>query len=151
MSLLVVPALAAVQPVEQIRRVTPLGHPSADLGLVESRLIFPAGARWETDPDAGPLTLTVESGKVGVFLGGGLARIERDVSPLQETGFHRLEPGRMAVLWPGDTLVVIRGHQLRVDNDDDHMATAAVSRMLRAPLQIVTDRLTGTQARSRAR
>jgi hypothetical protein len=146
-SLLAVPALAAVQPVEQILRVTDIGHHSADLGLVESRLIFPPGARWKTDPEAGPLTLTVESGKVGVFLGGGLARIERDANPLQAARFHPLEPGQMTMLGPGDTLVVIRGEQLHVDNDDDRMATAAVSRILRAPLPIVTVGLTETQAR----
>jgi hypothetical protein len=150
-SLLAVPALAAVQPVEQILRVTDIGHHSADLGLVESRLIFPPGARWKTDPEAGPLTLTVESGAVGVVLGGGLARIERRVSPLQEAGFQRLEPGQMTVLSSGDTLVVVRGYQLHVDNDNEIMAATGVSRIVLGPLPIVTDRLTGTQARSRAR
>jgi hypothetical protein len=146
--LLGVPALAAVQPVEQIVRVTSVGPPAADLGLVESRLIFPPGARWEIDPDAGPLTLTVESGTVGVILGGGLARIERHVSPLQEVGFQRLGPGQMTVLSPGDTLVVVRGYQLHVDNDGESMAVTDVSRIVLGPLPIVRDRLTGTQARS---
>jgi hypothetical protein len=149
--LLGVPALAASSPVEQIVRVTSVGPPAADLGLVESRLIFPPGARWESDPDAGPLTLTVESGAVGVVLGGGLARIERRVSPLQEAGFQRLEPGQMTVLSSGDTLVVVRGYQLHVDNDNEIMAATGVSRIVLGPLPIVTDRLTGTQARSRAR
>lgn len=131
-------AIAASQPLEQILHVTQAGRPQSGLSLVESRLTFSPGDRWETDPEAGPLTITVESGKVGVVLGGGLARIERHVSPLQDARFHRLEPGRMAILWPGDTLVVIRGYHLRVDNDEDVVAAAMVSRVLRAPLPAVT-------------
>lgn len=138
LNLLAVPALAALQPVEQIVRVTSVGHAASGLGVVESRLIFPPGARWETDPEAGPLTLTVETGKVGVVLGGGLARIERQVNPLQEDRIHRLEPDQMAFLWPGDTLVVVRGYHLRVDNDEDTVATTAVSRVVRAPLPVLT-------------
>ena len=134
LSLLAVPALAAVQPVEQILRVTRVGHPSAGLGIVESRLIFPPGTRWETDPEAGPLTLTVETGKVGVVLSGGQARIVRHVNPLQAGRVHRLDPEQMAFLWPGDELVVVRGYGLRVDNDEDALATAKVSRVAREPL-----------------
>ena len=76
-------AMAATAPVEQILRITRLSPAPDDLALIESRLIFPAGARWEIDPDAGPLTLVVESGELDVVLGGGLARIERQQSPLQ--------------------------------------------------------------------
>lgn len=136
-SLLAVPALAALQPVEQILRVTRAGHPSAGLGVVDSRLIFPPGARWEIDPEAGPLTLSIETGKVGVVLGGGQARIVRQPNPLQEGRVHRLEPEQMAFLWPGDELVIVRGYDLRVDNDDDIVAVTAVSRFVRAPFPIV--------------
>jgi hypothetical protein len=128
-------AVSAVSsPVELIQRVTHLNHPSADLGLVESRLIFPPGARWDVDPEAGPLTLTVEHGTVGVVLGDGLARIERHVSPLQEARIHRLDPNQMAFLWPGDRLVVVDGYRLRVDNDDAAIAAAMASRIVQAPL-----------------
>ncbi|MGH2615690.1 MAG: hypothetical protein ACRDJC_10660, partial [Thermomicrobiales bacterium] len=66
---------------------------------------------------------------VGIFLGGGLARIERQQSPLQDKRFQRLEPGRMAFLSPGDKLVVIRGYELRVENDEDIVVAIAVSRL----------------------
>jgi hypothetical protein len=126
-------AMAATAPVEQILHITRLSPAPNDLALIESRLIFPAGARWEIDPDAGPLTLAVESGKVGIVLGGGLARIERQQTPLQAAQFQRLDPGRTATLLPGNKLVVVRGYQLRVDNDDDAIAAITVSRLGRAP------------------
>lgn len=133
-SLLALPVLAAVQPMEEILRVTRVGHPSAGLGMVDSRLTFPSGSRWDMDSENGPLTLTVETGKIGVVLGGGLARIERQVNPLQEGSIHRLEPAQMAYLWPGDTLTIVRGYGLRVDNDELFTAVAMVSRLLREPL-----------------
>jgi hypothetical protein len=34
----------------------------------------------------------------------------------------------------GNTLVVVRGYQQRVDNDEDTVAAAAISRLVRAPL-----------------
>lgn len=40
----------------------------------------------------------------------------------------------MAFLWPGDELIVVRGYGLRVDNDENGVATAAVSRFVREPL-----------------
>jgi hypothetical protein len=138
MGLLAVPAIAALQPVEQILRVAKVGHPSAGLGIVESRLIFPPGARWEIDPEAGPVTMTVETGKIGVVLGGGQARVVRHVNPLQERRIHPLQPEQMTFLWPGDQLVVVRGYGLRVDNDDDAPAMAHVSRVVREPLPVLS-------------
>lgn len=136
-SLLALPVLATVQPTEEILRVTRVGNPSAGLGMVDSRLTFPPGARWDMDSENGPLTLTVETGKIGVVLGGGLARIERQVNPLQEGRIHRLEPAQMAYLWPGDTLTIVRGYGLRVDNDELFAAVTEVSRLLREPLPTV--------------
>ena len=81
-SVLTMPALATLQPVEHILRITTVGHPSAGPGVVESHLMFPPGSRWHIDPDAGPLTLSIESGKVGVILSGGQARVVRQVNPL---------------------------------------------------------------------
>jgi hypothetical protein len=132
--LVAVPTLATLQPVEQILYVGRVGHPSAGLGMVTSRLTFPSGARWDMDSENGPLTLTVSSGKIGVVLGGGLARIKRQENPLQQVRIHRLEPAQMAYLWPGDTLTIVRGYGLRVDNDDFFTAVARVSRLLREPL-----------------
>jgi hypothetical protein len=130
-------AMAATVPVEQILHFIWLGPVPNERVLIESRLIFPSGAHWEVDPDAGPLKLAVESGELGVVLGGGLARIERHLSPLQPAQFHRLEPGQMASLRPGDALFVIDGYQLRVDNDDDSLAAAVVSRVIHGPLPFV--------------
>ena len=39
----------------------------------------------------------------------------------------------MTVLWPGDELVVVRDYELRVDNDDYAVATAAVARVVSEP------------------
>jgi hypothetical protein len=133
------PTLATLQPIEQILRVARYGHPEAGLGQIESRLIFPPGARWEVDPEAGPLTLEVEFGKVGVVLGGGQARIVRYANPLQEIRIHRLQPEQMAYLWPGDKLTVVRGYGVRVDNDDHAPAMALVSRVVREPLPVLSN------------
>jgi hypothetical protein len=99
------------------------------LQLVTTRLIVPAQTHWETDPDAGPLTLTVETGALLVQLGGGLARIERLSSPLAAESIGPLLPGQPAELRPGDRLVVVRGFALTVTNDEQAPATAIVVRL----------------------
>jgi hypothetical protein len=69
-------------------------------------------------------------------LGGGLARSERQQSLLRAAQLRRLDPSQTATSMPGNTLVVVRGYQLRVDNDEDTVA-AAISWIVRAPLPTV--------------
>jgi hypothetical protein len=107
------------------------------LHQVTSRLTVPAQTYWETDPDAGPLTLTVETGSLSVELEGGLARVERVSNPLTGERIGPLPPGQAAVLSPGDRLVVVRGFQLTATNDEQVPATAVVVR-LRQPSDIST-------------
>ena len=131
-----VPAvLAAPVATEVIVDVTRIARSSDVLTIVESRLTVPPGARWETDPDAGPLTITVETGKMAVFLGGGSARLERLPDPLLGARITPFQLGRLTLLWPGDRLVVVRGFQVVAENDEDQTAVARVSRLSRTPLR----------------
>ena len=102
-----------------------------------TRLIVPPQAVWETDPDAGPLTLRVETGVLGVMLAGGSARIEHHANPLMDElivdQMSPLPPGRTVLLKPGDRLVIVRGFQLTVTNAEDAPASAIVSRLRRVP------------------
>lgn len=109
-----------------------VGRPPDILTMVTTHLTVPSRAHWETDPDAGPLTLTVETGTLSVRLGGGLARIERRVNPLTGERFSPLPPGQPVVLGAGDRLVVVRGFQLTVTNDEQTPATAIVVRLRQA-------------------
>lgn len=95
---------------------------------------MPPGSLWETDPDAGPLTLTVAGGALEVVLDGGSARLERPGTVL--TGEHKgpLQPGRATVLAIGDRLVVVRGFHLTVGNDHEAAATAIITRHHKGPL-----------------
>src|SRR3954462_4282465 len=79
---LVTGGLAAPISSEDIISVQAVRQQPDALQLLATRLMVPAQARWETDPDAGPLTFTVETGVLSVQLGGGLARIERRSNPL---------------------------------------------------------------------
>jgi hypothetical protein len=106
------------------------------LQLVTTRLTVPTQATWETDPDAGPLTFTVESGVLTVQLGGGLARIERPSNPLVAEISGPMMPGQPAVLRPGDRLVVVRGFELTVANDEQAPATAIVVRLRQPPADL---------------
>jgi hypothetical protein len=99
---------------------------------VTTLLTVPAQAHWETDPDAGPLSLTVETGALGVNLGGGLARIERRPDPLLGGDIGPVRPGRQVVLRPGDRLVIVHGFQLTAINDTEEPARAIVVRLRHA-------------------
>jgi len=102
-------------------------HPDV-LEIVHSRITVPPEAMWQTDPDLGPLSLSVEIGALTVFLGGGAARIEREENPLVFEQIGPLTPGRAAVLGRGDRLIVIRGFDLQVSNNGNVTASALVSR-----------------------
>ncbi len=106
-------------------------HPDV-LETVHSRITLPPESVWQTDPDLGPLSLSVEKGALTVLLGGGSARIEREENPLTFERIGPLIPGRAAVLGRGDRLVVIRGFDLQVSNDGNVMASALVSRQRNA-------------------
>ena len=116
---------------EEVISVQRVGRHLDVLNVVTTHLSVPAQAQWETDPDAGPMTFTVEAGTFGVTLGGGSARIERRTDPLQGGHIGPLQPGRETVLWPGDRLVIVRGFQLVVTNDEDEPAAAVVMRHVR--------------------
>jgi hypothetical protein len=109
-----------------------VGRPPNNFIMVTTHLTVPSQAYWETDPDAGPLTLTVVTGTLSVRLGGGLARIERRVNPLTGEHFSPLPPGQPVVLGAGDRLVVVRGFQLTVTNIEQTPATAIVVRLRQA-------------------
>jgi hypothetical protein len=129
MALATVPAVMAAGATEEVISVQRVGRHQDVLTLVTTRLTVPAQAHWATDPDAGPMTFTVDSGVLGVMLGGGSARIERRMDPLQGGHIGPLRPGRQTILGPGDRLVVVRGFQLVVTNDEDEPASAIVSRL----------------------
>lgn len=138
MSLLAVPAgQAAPVSRQEVLSVQSLGrHPDTFYAMV-TRLTVPPQSTWATDPDDGPLTLRVETGMLGVRLGGGSARLERYANPLLEASrgevqITPLTPGQVTVLRPGDRLVIVRGFQLTVTNDTEGPATAIVSRMQHA-------------------
>jgi hypothetical protein len=131
---LVPSGLAASNASEDVISIQFVSRPPDILQEVTTRLIVPAQAHWETDPDAGPLTFTVETGALSVQLGGGLARIERRSNLLIGEHISPLSPGRAAVLSPGDRLVVVRGFQLAVTNDGQMPATAIVVRLRQAPV-----------------
>ena len=131
-ALATVPAvLADAVATEEVISVQRVGRHQDFLNVVTMRLSVPAHAQWQTDPDAGPMTFTVETGALGVMLGGGSARIERRTDPLQGGHIGPLQPGRQTVLWPGDRLVIVRGFQLVVTNDEDQPASAIVMRHVR--------------------
>ena len=119
-------ASTATEAIISIQRVN--GHPDV-LDLVTTSLAVPAQSQWETDPDAGPLSLTVTAGELEVRLGGGLARIERQSTLLMGERIGPLSPGRTVTLWRGDRLVVVRGFQLTVTNDNDAPASVIVVRL----------------------
>jgi len=128
MGLAAVPGvIAASDATEAVISVQRVGRPQDVLNLVTTQLSVPAQAEWATDPDPGPMTFTVETGALGVMLGGGSARIERRMDPLQGGHIGPLQPGRQTVLWPGDRLVIVRGFQLEVTNDEDEAASAIVT------------------------
>ena len=77
MSIGTAPAHADPVATETILGITRIGRPADGLAIVNARVDLPAGARWTTDPDAGPLWLTVADGSLEIELGGGLGRIER--------------------------------------------------------------------------
>ena len=128
----VIASSGATEEVLSILRVDHRSRPRV-LNAVTTRLTVPAHARWETDPDAGPLTLTVETGALGVTLGGGSARVERRPDPLLGDHISPLSVDQQSILWPGDRLVIVRGFQLTVTNDHDEPASAIVSRLRLAP------------------
>jgi hypothetical protein len=132
MALATMPAVMAAQvATEDVINVQRVGRHSDVLNVVTTHLSIPAQARWETDPDAGPLTFTVETGALGVMLGGGSARIERRPDPLQGGHIGPLQPGRQTVLWPGDRLVIVRGFRLMVTNDQNEPGSALVTQYVR--------------------
>jgi hypothetical protein len=127
----VIAAPAATEGVISIQRV---GRPPGVSSVMVTRLVVPPQTVWETDPDAGPLTLTVEKGRLGVTLGGGSARIERQSNILMDEQFldeqiTPLPPGLTATLRSGDRLVIVRGFQLTVTNDQDVPSSAIMVRV----------------------
>lgn len=96
--------------------------------ITNSRLTVPPGAEWATALGSGPLALTVESGRIRVVLDGGLARIERRPQPLVAGFIRPLETGSRTALLSGDQLVIDRGVELHVTNDDDVGAVAMLLR-----------------------
>jgi hypothetical protein len=122
---------------EDVISIRAVSHQPGVLHQVTSRLTVPAQTYWETDPDAGPLTLMVETGALSVELEGGLARIERGSNPLTGERIGPLPPDQAVVLSPGDRLVVVRGFQLTVTNDEQVPATAIVVRQ-RQPSDVST-------------
>jgi hypothetical protein len=132
MALATVPAvMAAADATEDVIGVQRVGRHQDVLNVVTTRLSVPAHAQWQTDPDAGPMTFTVETGAVGVMLDGGSARIERRTDLLLGGHIGPLQPGRETVLGPGDRLVIVRGFQLMVTNDEETPVTAIVMRYMR--------------------
>ena len=131
-ALAAVPAVFAAPVVtEKVISVQRVGRHQDVLNVVTTRLSVPAYAQWQTDPDAGPMTFTVETGVLGVLLGGGSARIERRTDLLQGGHIGPLQPGRETVLGPGDRLVIVRGFQLVVTNDEEKPASAIVMQSVR--------------------
>jgi hypothetical protein len=126
-----VPAvLAASGATEEILSIQRLNRDPDGRSIVTTRLTVPAQTRWVTDPDAGPLTFTVQTGALAVMLGGGSARIDRQSTPLMGQQIGPLQPGRTAVLRPSDRLIIVRGFDLTVTNDGDGQANAIVSRLV---------------------
>ena len=125
-------AMAAQIATEAVISVERVGGHRDLRQVVTTRLSVPAHAQWQTDPDAGPMSVTVESGTLGVLLGGGSARIERRPDPLLGGHIGPLPPGHEVTLGSGDRLVIVRGFQLVVTNDADEPASAIVSRLRQA-------------------
>jgi hypothetical protein len=128
-------APGATENVISILRIDQRPH-APDLNVVTTRLTVPPQAQWETNPDAGPLTVTVETGALGVMLGDGSARVERRPDPLLGGHISPVSLDERTVLWPGDRLVIVRGFELTVTNDEDEPASAIVSRLRQAPTPI---------------
>jgi hypothetical protein len=121
--------LAAPTAMEEVIGVRRVHRQAVLLTVVFSRVTIPVGAVWETDPDAGPLSLTVQMGELGILLDGGSARIERRPNPLTGGQIGPLRPGQLVRLGPGDRLVVVRGFHLTLANDGSETAIAIVSRL----------------------
>ncbi len=134
LGLMAAPAvIAAPSATEEVISVHSAGRQPDVLDTIVTRLTVPPQAVWETDPAAGPLSLRVETGVLGVMLGGGSARIERQANPLMAEQLDEqimpLPPGRTALLRAGDRLVIVRGFQLTVTNDEERPAIAIVRRL----------------------
>ena len=138
LGLMAAPAvIAAPVATEEAIRAQRIGRQPGSSNALMTRLTLPPQAVWETDPDAGPLTLRVETGVLGVMLAGGSARVEHHANPLMDElivdQMSPLPPGRTVLLKPGDRLVIVRGFQLTVTNAEETPASAIVSRLRRAP------------------
>ena len=133
MSIGTAPAHAAPVATETILGITRIGRPADGLAIVNARVDLPAGARWTTDPDAGPLWLTVADGSLEIELGGGLGRIERKPDLFLGGRITPLEPGRVVALDPGDRVVVVDGFQLTAFNDGAASAVAFVRSVRQTP------------------
>ena len=135
--------LAAAVVTQDVISVQRVGRSPDVRHVMATRLTVPPQAVWETDPDAGPLTLTVETGVLGVRLGGGSARLEQHANilldePTMAEQITPLPPGHLAALRPGDRLVIVRGFQLTVTNDEGEPATA-ILRRLQQPAVLTAD------------
>jgi hypothetical protein len=117
---------------ETVLLIEPVGPPQRTQVRVYSRVAFRPNAEWVTDLKGGPLTLFVQHGRVGVVLELGSAQLERQ-DPLFANHVASFPEGRRVQLQSGDRLVVTRGGQLRVDNDDSTLAIVSVSRQQTSP------------------
>jgi hypothetical protein len=123
---------AAQAAAETVLMVEPIGSLPEGRSRVYSRIAMRPHARWEADLDAGPLTLFVQHGRVGLVLDDGSAHVEVD-DLLFGKRSDPVPSGHRVVLWPGDRLVVSRGRHLRVDNDDATLAIISVARLQQSP------------------
>jgi anti-sigma factor RsiW len=107
-----------------------IGAPSSGLIWVSSSVTLAPGARWETDPDRGPLNLRVVTGELVVTLEDGAARVERRYDLFLRPEIFPFPPNVPVVLVRGDQLVVVRGYHLTIANDSGEAASAIVGRLM---------------------
>jgi hypothetical protein len=132
------PAPQAAGAAETVLLVEPIGPPQEGRSSVYSRIDMRPHARWEADLDAGPLTLFVQHGRVGLVLDDGSAHVEVD-DLLFGKRSDPVSPGSRIVLRPGDRLIVSRGRHLRVDNDDATLAIIYVWHLQQPPHSVIAE------------
>lgn len=117
---------------ENVLSTRRIGTPASGLTWVSSSVTLAPGARWETDPDRGPLTLRVVTGELIVTLADGAARVERRYGLFLRPEIVPFPPSVPVLLGRGDQLVVVRGYHLMLSNDSGYAASAIVCRLMAA-------------------